>query len=239
MAQQAPNAASESDDDAVQVPMPTVARFIRQLSHDLRNHLNAAELQSAYLVEVAGDTETKDEVQRLREMLSEIGTSLHRLTTSLADVRLTVMPYEAAMLMDDLRAKVAQLYPDQSREIDWQLNAGAQLLEIDPQVLLPAFLELFANAFQHERGSGPLQASAEIRDERFVFQLTEPKSAFSGAMENWGREPFAKLKHGHYGLGLPRVRSIVREHRGRLNAHYDSPSSSLVTTVELPLGTET
>jgi hypothetical protein len=32
----------------LQVAMPDVARFVRQLSHDLRNHLNAAELQSAF-----------------------------------------------------------------------------------------------------------------------------------------------------------------------------------------------
>ncbi len=218
--------------------MPTVARFVRQLSHDLRNHLNAAELQSAYLAEVANDAEMKEEVRRLRAMLGEMGASLQRLTDSLADVRLTLMPYEAANLMEDLRAKVAMVFPEESYQVDWAIDVGQHFLEIDPQVLQPAFLELFANAFQHERGSGPLRARAEVRDGGFIFQLAEPKTAFHGSTENWGREPFARLKHGHYGLGLPRARSIVAQHGGRLSASYDSASSSLVTTIELPLGTE-
>ena len=33
--------------------MPDVVKFLRQLGHDLRNHLNAAELQSAYVAELA------------------------------------------------------------------------------------------------------------------------------------------------------------------------------------------
>ena len=32
--------------------MPDIVKFIRQLGHDLRNHLNAAELQAAYLAEI-------------------------------------------------------------------------------------------------------------------------------------------------------------------------------------------
>jgi hypothetical protein len=71
----------------------------------------------------------------------------------------------------------------------------------------------------------------------FRFTLREPKAAFTGSIENWGRQPFRKLKHGHYGLGLPRVRSIVQAHGGELTAQYDQGSSSLITTVSLPLGT--
>ena len=38
-------------------------RFVRQLNHDLRNHLNAIELQSTFLAELAQDGELKPEVQ--------------------------------------------------------------------------------------------------------------------------------------------------------------------------------
>ena len=59
--------------------------------------------------------------------------------------------------------------------------------------------------------------------------------SFTGSTENWGREPFRKVGHGHYGLGLYRVRNIIEAHRGRLHVRHDQPSSSLVTTVVLPL----
>jgi hypothetical protein len=76
-------------------------------------------------------------------------------------------------------------------------------LNIDPQMLQQALLELFANAFLHERSDARIAAKAEIDGTEFRFTLREPKATFTGSIETWGRQPFRKLKHGHYGLGLP------------------------------------
>ena len=76
--------------------------FVRQLSHDLRNHLNAVELQSAFLNELAETPELKEEMRRLREMLTEMNGSLQRLTSSVASIKLTPMPYEADAFVEDL-----------------------------------------------------------------------------------------------------------------------------------------
>ena len=219
----------------LQVALPDVARFVRQLSHDLRNHLNAAELQSAYLSELASDPEMKGEVGRLRAMLGEMGASLQTLTRLLAPVKLAEMPYEAAAFIEDLRSKLAQQSPEEAGAIDWQVELGDAVLHIDPQILEQALLELFANAFQHTRGEGRIKARAEAHDGAFTFRLAEPKEAFEGSTEHWGREPLRKVKHGHYGLGLPRACNIVEAHHGRLEARYDSAAGSLVTTVSLPV----
>lgn len=224
-----PDAAS-----SLQVPMPDVVGFVRQLSHDLRNHLNAAELQSAYLNEITEDAELKEELARLRAMLSEMGASLSSVTGLLVPVKLTEMPYEATAFVEDLRTKLAQRHPEQADAIEWSITTEDAMLWIDPQILQQAMLELFTNAFLHARGEGTIQAAAEVRDGVFSFTMREPKSAFEGSTENWGREPFRKVKHGHYGLGLPRVRSIIAAHHGQLQAHYDPSASSLVTTVSLP-----
>ncbi len=218
------------------VPMPDVVHFVRQLSHDLRNSLNAAELQSAYLVEVAEDAEIKSEVQRLRAMLSTMGANLQQLTGSLAQIRLTEMPYKAADLIEDLQDKISAQDPEQGAAITWDVNVADATLQIDPQLLQQALMELFSNAFEHERGEGQLEARAGVVADEFTFSLREPKKGFSDATEKWGREPFRSIRHGHYGLGLLRTRSIIEAHHGRFSAHYDPPSSSLVTTVVLPVG---
>jgi len=216
--------------------MEDIAQFVRQLSHDLRNHLNAAELQAAYINEVAEDAELKSELQRLRSMLSEMGGSLGRLTTSLAPVTLTEMPYEAVSFMEDLREKIATQFTKENLAIEWKLEVGNAMLQIDPQFLQQAFLELFANAVTHAPGGGPLLATAETRDGEFHFTLREPKEAETVGTEQWGRQPFRKVRHGHYGLGLRRVRAIIDAHHGRLDAR--SEASALVTTVVLPLAVE-
>lgn len=217
------------------VPMANVARFIRQLSHDLRNHLNAAELQSAYISEIAEDPELKDEVKRLRGMLGEMGNSLQRLTSALAPVKLTEMPYEARAFVEDLRQKVGMRFAETSDAIEWDLNLNDESLEIDPQILQEAMLELFTNAFLHTRGSGPIRVAAAVDNGEFAFALHEPKDIADGATEQWGMQPFGNVKHGHYGLGLPRVRSVIAAHRGRLDARHDAATGARVTTVILPL----
>ena len=215
--------------------MPDVVKFVRQLGHDLRNHLNAAELQSAYIAEIAENSELRDEIKRLRAMISEMGASLQRVTSSLSAARLTLMPYGAADFVEDLRQKLAADYPDESAKMEWSVQVGDAILPIDPQSLQPALLELFANAFRHGRAEGVILVEARIDEDRFLFTIREPKRSFESSTEHWGREPLRTIGQGHYGLGLHRSRVIIEAHRGQLNARYDSPASSLITTVVLPL----
>ena len=227
-----PNSTPNPD---IQIPMPDVVKFVRQLGHDLRNHLNAAELQSAYIAEIAEDPELKEEVKRLRAMISEVGASVQRVTSALCAARLTLMSYGAAELVEDLCQKLATDYPEESAKIEWSVQLGDATVQIDPQLLEPVLMELFANAFRHDRAEGVISVKAWIDDDRFALTIREPKGSFEHLTENWGREPLRTIGQGHYGLGLYRSRAVIEAHRGQLNARYDNASSSLSTTVALPL----
>lgn len=219
----------------IQLPMTDVVRFIRQLSHDLRNHLNAAELQAAYLKEIVDDAEAKKEIQRLRGMVSELGENLQKLTATLAPIRLTQMPYEASAFVEDLQQKVTQQFGDKAAAFEWKVKPSTALLEIDPQLLQQAALELLTNSLTHSRGEGQISVKTAVENNRFVLTLSEPKAGFAGSTDNWGGEPFKRVKHGHYSLGLHRARNIVEAHGGTLTAHYDSGEAVLHTVVELPV----
>jgi K+-sensing histidine kinase KdpD len=219
----------------IQVSMPDVVKFVRQLGHDLRNNLNAAELQSAYLAEIAVDPEMQEEIKRLRAMVSEVGASLQRVTSSLGAPRLALMPYGAADFVEDSRQKLSTDFPGESAKIEWTVQLGDANLEIDPQLLQSALIELFANAFRHGRAEGVISVEARMDKERFVFTIREPKRNFERSTENWGREPLRAVAQGHYGLGLHRSGAIIEAHQGQLSARYDKAASSLVTTVVLPV----
>jgi two-component system, OmpR family, sensor kinase len=219
----------------IQVSMPVVVKFVRQLAHDLRNHLNAAELQSAYLIEVAENDEVREELKRLRGMIAQVGASLQELTAALSQPRLTEMPYAARDLIEDLQQKLATTHSAESAAVKWEDATGDAMLNIDPQLLLPALGELFGNAFRHGRTEGPISAAARSENGRFIFTLSEPKQNFERSTENWGLEPLHFLGQGHYGLGLHRTRAIIEAHGGEFGARYEKESGSLVTTVTLPL----
>ena len=229
---------SQDAKDSLSIPWRSAIRFIGQLSHDLRNDLNAIELQSAYISELEGDANLKGEVNRLREMISGLTSSLQRVSGVLGDVKPNLISYRASDFVEDLRKKIAQEFANKTPEISWDVNPGNAVLNIDPQLLQEAIVELFSNAFQHDRGKGALAAEARIDKDRFLFTLREPKIRFELSTENWGREPLRKVSHGHYGLGLNRVRTIVEAHGGEMHAQYEPKASALVTALILPLSGE-
>src|ERR1700731_565808 len=230
-----PTSSQQPGNDAPGVPWPDMVKFVRQLSHDIRNNLNAVELQSAYLAELATEGEMKTEVQRLREMISQIGISLQRLTAGLSQANPNLISYPAADFIEDLKPKLAKEFPDNAAKVTWDVQLKDATLQIDPQLVQQAFLELFGNAFQHERNVKAITARAYIANNSFVFELQEPKARFELSTENWGREPLRNVSQGHYGLGLNRARSIAEAHGGDFRAEYDRKTSTLITTLTLPV----
>jgi signal transduction histidine kinase len=233
-----PDKSPQNEKDSQSVPWSDATYFIRQLSHDLRNNLNAIELQSAYISELETNEEFKNEIKRLREMISGLALTLQRLSRAVEEVKPNPIPYQATDFMQDLRRKIEHDFPKESAEISWDIQPGDATLNVDPQFFEEAFTELFANAIQHDRGKGPLIARAEIDKNRFRFTLHEPKTRFDLSTRDWGREPLRKISQRHYGLGLNRVRAIVEVQGGELHAQYNSNASALITTITLPVSGE-
>jgi len=225
----------EDRPDVSNVAWSDVVHFIRQLSHDLRNHLNAIELQSAYISELERDDEIKGEIKRLREMISGLTSTLQSLSNAVSAVKPNLISYPATDFMEDLREKINRDFAGETAEINWNVQLGDAMLNVDPQLLQETFIELFANALRHNRSNGVLVATAKIDNKRFLFMLEEPKDRFDLPTDNWAREPLHKISQGHYGLGLNRVRAIVEAHGGELYAQHDPEHSTLITRLSLPL----
>ena len=225
----------EDRPDVSSVAWSDVVHFIRQLSHDLRNHLNAIELQSAYISELERDDELKGEIKRLRAMISGLTSTLQSLSKAVSVIKPNLISYPAADFVEDLREKINRDFSGETAEINWNVQLGDAMLSVDPQLLQETFIELFANAFRHNRGKGMLIATAKIDNNQFLFTLEEPKARFDLPTDNWGREPLRKISQGHYGLGLNRLRAIVEAHGGELYAQYNPNVPAFTTTLVLPV----
>src|SRR4051794_38654282 len=220
------------------IPWDDTVRFVRQLSHDLRNHLNAAELQSAFIGEIATDPEIKSEITRLRGMLSELGTLLQKLSADMGHARPNLIPYRANDFMEDLRRKIESAPGDSKPKIAWEVQSNDASLAIDPQLFPLVVEELLSNAARENPAAQVTIRTSIDRDREFVLTLVEPKEAFDLDTENWGRQPLRNIGQRHYGLGLNRARIIVEAHGGELRARYDKASKNLMTTITLPITKE-
>src|SRR3954454_12078483 len=132
--------------EGIDVAWDDVVRFLRQLSHDLRNHLNAVELQSAFLAELASDDELKDEIKRLRKMVSDTGAALQKLSGRINPPAPNLVCYGASDFVEDLRNSIHTEFPKQADSIQWQVEARDAEVSMDPILLRDAVLEVLRNA---------------------------------------------------------------------------------------------
>ena len=210
--------------------------FVRQLSHDLRNQLNAAELQSALINELTTDEELKSEARRLRELISQLGVTLQGLSTLVAEPRPTLLPYTVQDFVSDLQKKIGHEFPEKESTVKWDISSPGTTLNIDPQLTEWAAVELFRNAFRHDTAGDELQVKASVADGWFSFCLREPKAGEIDPTQSM--QPLQKVSHGHYSLGLRRARNIITAHGGELTASFDPASRMLISTISLPCSTE-
>jgi K+-sensing histidine kinase KdpD len=225
----------EARSESLTVPWSDTVRFVRQLTHDLRNDLNAIELQSAYISELTQDQEMTTEIKRLREVVSSLNATLQLLSKAVGEVVPNLISYPVDEFLADMRTQIGLNFSKENHEITWDVQLQDGILNVDPQLFQEVFVELFANAFQHDRDKGVLIARAKIIDGRFLFTLQEPKAVFSAETQKWGREPLRNLRQRHYGLGLHRVRAIIEAHGGELHVEFDPKAATLTSTVALPV----
>jgi K+-sensing histidine kinase KdpD len=218
------------------VPWENFVKFVRQLSHDLRNQLNAAELQSALIGELTNDAEIKSEIRRLRELVSQLGATLQSLSASVAEPRPTALPYAAKDFIADMQKKIAHEFPEKGRAVKWEVLPVGATLNIDPEQTEWAAEELFRNAFQHGLAADEVQAQASVEGDWFTFSIREAKKEEVDPAQ-W-MQPLQKVSQSHYGLGLRRARSIIAAQGGELTAKFDPASRTLTSTITLPCSTE-
>lgn len=214
------------------VPWEKFVGFVRQLSHDLRNQLNAAELQAALIGELTTDKELKAEIRRLRELVSEVGITLQNLSSSVAEPRPVLMPYGSKDLIADLQQKVGQSYPTESQQVKWDISPDSAMLHIDPNLIEWAAMELFDNAFRHDHAGGEIAAISTVDPDQFVFEVRDRKIKPVDPVQL--QRPLGSARHGHYGLGLRRARAIIAAHHGHMTAEFDPASSTVTSRMVLP-----
>jgi signal transduction histidine kinase len=222
---------------AIAVPWARIDRFVGQLTHDVRNGLNAIELRLTLLGELSVDPEVRDEVKALRATLGNVTRQLQSVKTLTGPVAPHLLRYPVADFCEDLRERFGRTHPDDDARIDWRIAVADACISIDPELTLGALLEILANALQF--GSACEASITFLAEERaggsVVMQVREAQPmppAVSPA--DWGRAPLLTTRNSAYGLGLFRVRRIIEAQGGSLEADYAAGSSVLTTTITLP-----
>ncbi len=216
--------------DETQIPMPRLAAFLRQHTHDVRNVLNSLELETALLQELVADAEGRACVDRIRSQVRAFGGQMRSLSGLFQEPRPDAAPIAASELFLIWKDQESDL--KHPLEVEWVGNLGAEKVHVDTMMMSAVFRELLMNASAFSAG-GKVTASARREDGDVVFELREPKTSLLDK-SRWG-EPFVTTRRGGYGLGLWSAQRLLAANHARITQHQESGSMALVTRISFPV----
>jgi len=216
------------------VPLERVSKFIRQLTHDVRNGLSAIDLETAFIAEITTDTEVLAEIRKLREMVAETAKMLRRVSQNFQPVTAHPIPWAATTVMEELRKQMEAEFPEEAPTVAVENHFGAETIQIDLNQTLAAVLAVLRNAFQFRKEGELVRVIGSSQEGQATLEVREPKAELQSETppEQWSAVPLRTTRPGGYGLGLYRARQIAEAQGGSLETRFTG--SELVTRITFP-----
>jgi signal transduction histidine kinase len=230
---------SQPDSDSSPIiSVPRLANFVRQVTHDVRNGLNAIDLQAAFIAEIATDAEVSAEMAKLRRIVGHMTEEMQRLSQRFGELRPMIVSFPIEEFLQGVKIAAEEEFEKQAKRIIWEIKGGEVEMEMDYNLLLNLVIELIRNAIYFREGDHPIHFMAAIENGSAIFETRQIKSKIAGEPEAWGNTPLETGRRGGYGLGLYHTRRVLETLKGRLDPHYDAASSELRVRATLPLKQE-
>jgi len=224
--------------DEIQVPMGRVARFIRQVTHDVRNGLSAIDLEAAFIAEIATEPEVSEEVRKLREMVGASANMLRELSQHFQPVALHEIPWQARVFFRELQSRVEAAFPEEKNIVfEGIFSSDTGSIFVDLEQMIAAVLHGVRNAVQFRRNEEePIRIiGTMLGDGSFFIDILEsnPEIDPHFPVELWGTKPLFSTRSGGYGLGLWKMQEIVVAHGGEVvRRHHDGMLRTRITLPE-------
>jgi K+-sensing histidine kinase KdpD len=214
------------------VPLPRIAGFVRQLTHDVRNSLD---LQAAFLLEVVSDAEALEELRRMRGLIQVSARQLQAVSGNFWSSTPSLIEYSAPILVEDFQARLLKNQPEQAARVSWIVRLGEESVSVDIEMLFGALQRIFENTFTFSEETSKIKADVYTEQGQLVFDLRQSLASVTSDPATWGIEPFVTSRRGAYGLGLFRARALLSLMHGEVNYSHDAALGELLTRVSLPL----
>ncbi len=206
------------------------------LAHEIRNPLNAAQLQ-LMLVERAIKRAGDSVDARALDSSALVKSELHRLAGLVEDFLVFARPVELRIdnaNLTELCANITTLLAADAEPYEVELSTQLEssvVARVDAEKLKQVLINLLRNAIEAAGMKGKVRLHCNRIGQRVYLEVWDNGSGIPDGIDIF--EPFATSKEAGTGLGLPIVHRIVTDHAGSID--YRRENNQTVFTVELPI----
>jgi signal transduction histidine kinase len=220
--------------DAGAVSVELVDAFLRQLSHDVRNDLNAMDLLISYAEDLGAGEKATDVLEQLHGAIRFGSQRMVRISRAFQVPVPDRIPYPLDLLFEDLRDRLSVEHPQFSGRLRWAYSGESCRALLDPVLALEAMTELLQNAAAFSPQDATVEVTAFGDRERAFWCIQQSAPLPPKGMPQWGRRPLESSRRAHYGLGLFRVRRVLEAQGAKLEFTHERERGVLRTEVCFP-----
>ena len=199
-----------------------VGKMLAQITHEVRNPLNAMSLNAELLSEELSLLDPKKKTESW-SMLSIISSEIERLTQLSGHYLELARRPQAQLEVQDIAAvitEVCQLFQPEFKQkgVEMQLHFGElPMLAIDGSQMRQALLNIIRNGL--EAGSTELSITAKDSEGQLEIHLQDNGPGMTSEQISQACDPFWSTKAKGTGLGLAITQQIIEDHGGHLRVH--------------------
>lgn len=205
--------------------------FLRQLSHDVRNDLNAMDLLTSYVEDLQPEGSVREALSQLHDSVRYGSQRMQRLSRAVQICDPEWIPYPSDLLFEDVRARYKLDRPEVFERTNWERLGARVVVAVDPGLVMEALLELLDNALGFSPSGTSVRVFVESQEHGVLWRIEQVADKCPADISQWGRRPLESTRSSRYGLGLFRVRRIVEAHNANLNFFHQPDGQLLVTEV--------
>ncbi len=216
------------------IALHRVEGFLRQLAHDVRNDLNAMDLLISYAEDLGVGGAAAQTLDQLHGAVRYGAARMQRLARAFQVPVPECIPYPVDLLFEDLRDRIGLERPELAARLQWKFTGEASRPAVDPVLVLEALTELLENAAAFSPAEEPVLVLASAREGGGLWQVRQHCMEPPRDPAQWGVRPLESSRRAHYGLGLFRVRRILRAHGASLGFEHEVVPGILTAEVYFP-----
>lgn len=212
----------------------TQAEMALNLAHEIRNPVMiiGGMLRRLNRIPAAGDRPSKKYRREIKQQVDQLESLVARFEDMQSASQEHFKAVEINALLQDVLEIVKPEAEDKGIELNLRASPGRLFLQGHKEYLKTALLHLLRNSIEACRAGDHIQVQTRFDSGGVLVRIEDNGPGIPRDVLEHIFEPFCSTRDGATGLGLPYVRQIIQEHRGKIQVD-STPGRG--TSVELVL----